>query len=167
MPRPFTPDNTGSWAQNASLAPVGTPAQFGASVALSASGEQHWSAIPTAQTYGTATVYDFNGSWSTGTPLTVTPNAETSGRQWRSRPTGPPPRSVTLNGGLSGGEVTVFSLDATTAATSLSASANPSSAIGRYADHLFGHHLDGKWNAHGHGHLQHRTPHAVHGERLG
>ena len=120
--------NAGSWAQNASLTPVGTPAQFGASVALSASGETALVGDPGAQTYGTATLYDFDGSWSAGTPLTVTPNAETFGTAVALSADGTTAAVGDPNGGLSGGNLTVFSLDATTTATNLSASANPSSA---------------------------------------
>ena len=122
--------NAGSWAHNASLTPVGTPAQFGASVALSASGESALVGDPGAQTYGTATLYDFDGSWSAGSPLTVTPNAETFGSAVALSADGTTAAVGDPNGGTSGGEVTVFSLDATTAATSVSASANPSSASG-------------------------------------
>ena len=120
--------NAGSWAQNASLTPVGTPAQFGASVALSANGETALVGDPGAQTYGTATVYDFDGSWSAGTPLTVTPNSYTFGTAVALSADGTTAAVGDPNGGTSGGNVTLFSLDATTAATSLSASANPSSA---------------------------------------
>ena len=122
-------DTTGSWVQNASLAPVGTAAQFGSSVALSASGATALVGDPTAQTYGTATVYAYSGTeWSAGTPLTVTPNAGNFGTAVALSANGTIAAVGDPDGGLSGGEVTVFSLDATTAATNLSASANPSSA---------------------------------------
>ncbi len=121
-------DNAGSWVQNSSLVPVGTAGQFGASVALSASGATALVGDPVAQTYGTATVYDFNGSWSTGTPLSVTANAGNFGTAVALSADGTIAAVGDPNGGNPGGEVTVFSLDATTAATDLSASANPSSA---------------------------------------
>ena len=132
----------------------------------SASGETALVGDPGAQTYGTATVYDFNGSWSTGTPLTVTPNADNvrdgggalGGRDDR-RGRGP-------NGGTSGGEVTVFSLDATTAATSLRASANPSSASVGTPVTYSATVSAGSGTPHGHGELQHRTQHLVHGDTL-
>ena len=121
-------DNTGSWVQNASLVPVGTAGQFGASVALSASGATALVGDPVAQTWGTATVYNFNSSWSAGTPLTVTPNAGNFGTAVALSAGGTIAAVGDPDGGSSGGEVTMFSLDATTAATSLSVSANPSSA---------------------------------------
>ena len=121
-------NTTGSWVQNASLVPVGTAVQFGASVALSASGTTALVGDPTAQTYGTATVYDFNGSWSTGIPLTVTPNAGNFGTAVALSASGSIAAVGDPDGGISGGEATVFSLNATTAATNLSASANPPSA---------------------------------------
>jgi hypothetical protein len=121
-------DNTGSWVQNASLAPVGTPGQFGASVALSASGATALVGDPLAQTYGTATIYTYSGSWSAGTALTVTPNAGNFGAAVALSSGGTIAAVGDDDGGLVGGEVTVFSLNATTAAVNLSASANPSSA---------------------------------------
>ena len=121
-------DTSGSWVQNASLVPVGAAGQFGFSVALSASGATALVGDPTAQTYGTATIYDFGGSWSTGIPLTVTPNAGNFGTAAALSANGTFAAVGDPDGGLSGGAVTAFSLDATTAATSLSASANPSSA---------------------------------------
>jgi hypothetical protein len=127
-------ESAGAWSQNASLTPVGAPAQFGASVALSASGltalvGDPGALIPgTVTPIGTATLYDFSGSWSAGTPFAVTPNAVGFGTAVALSADGTTAAVGDPNGGLSGGNVTVFSLDATTAATSLSASANPSSA---------------------------------------
>ena len=121
-------NNSGSWVQNASLVPVGTAGQFGASVALSASGATALVGDPVAQTWGTATVYSFSGSWSTGTPLTVTPNAGNFGTAVALSAGGTVAAVGDPNGGNPGGEVTVFSLNATAAAINLSASASPSAA---------------------------------------
>jgi hypothetical protein len=128
-------ESAGSWTQNASLTPVGAPAQFGTSVALSASGLTALvgdpgaliTSTPTPTQTGTATLYTFAGSWSAGTPLLVTPNAFTFGMAVALSADGTTAAVGDPNGGF-GGNVTVFSIDGTTPATSLSASANPSSA---------------------------------------
>ena len=160
-------DNAGSWVQNASLVPVGTPAQFGASVALSASGATALVGDPTAQTYGTATVYDFSGSWSAGTPLTVTPNAGNFGTAVALSANGTIAAVGDPDGGLSGGDGHGLLTRCHDRSDQLERVSEPILCEQRFADQVFGHHLGWEWNADRHRHLQHGAPHAVHSERLG
>ena len=136
-------------------------------MALSASGATALVGDPVAQTYGTATVYDFNGSWSTGIPLTVTPNAGNFGTAVALSADGTIAAVGDPNGGISGGEVDGLLARCHDRGDQPERVSEPVLCHRRFADHVFGHRLGWEWNADGHGHLQHGAPHAVHGERLG
>ena len=121
----------GAWAQNTSLAPVGTPAQFGAAVALSANGTTALVGDPTAATFGTATLYTYQSpAWSAGLPLAVTPNAGAFGTAVALSSDGTPAAVGDPNGGALGtGALTVFSFDSTKAPSKVSPVAAPVTSL--------------------------------------
>jgi len=117
------------WSANSSLVPLGTPAQFGTSVALSASGTTALVGDPTAASFGTATVYGYQGGvWGAGTPLFPNANSTLFGTSVALSGDGTIAAVGDPNGGITG-ELTVFSFDSTKLPTALTASANPTSSV--------------------------------------
>ena len=120
-----------SWSGPSPLTPPATASHFGSWVAESASGTEALVGDPMngLSPFGTATVFDYNGTWSPGTALAPPPNSTSFGTSVALSGNGQTAAVGDDAGGPAGnGAVTVFSLESTNLATDVSPSVSPTSS---------------------------------------